>query len=53
MKVLVKFTVDIDPDAWEICYGVSGAENIRADVRVYCENGVRGHLAELDLLKEA
>ena len=33
MKVRVTVTLDIDPDAWESNYGVSGASAIREDVR--------------------
>lgn len=52
MKVKVSFTLDIDPDAWTANYGVEGAKEIRADVQVYVENGVRDQLRDLGLLTE-
>ena len=38
MKVQIKFTIDIDTDAWTSNYGVEGAAAIREDVRAYAED---------------
>jgi hypothetical protein len=35
MKVRITLTVEIDPEAWTLNYGVAGAPDIRADVRAY------------------
>jgi hypothetical protein len=35
VKVKVEFTLDIDPEAWEMAYGISGAKAIREDVKQY------------------
>jgi hypothetical protein len=35
MKVRVVVTLDIDPEAWESNYGVSGASAIREDVQAW------------------
>ncbi len=51
MRVKVEFVVDIDARAWNRDYGVA-AQDIRADVRRYIENGVRAQLADLGLLVE-
>jgi hypothetical protein len=51
MKVRVVFTLDIDPEAWTLNYGVEGAKEIREDVQNYVLNGTRDHLNDLGLLK--
>lgn len=51
MKVRVEFTVDIDPEAWEMNYGVPRSEQ-REDIRNYCEQGMRDQLREVGVLKD-
>lgn len=51
MKVKVSFTVDIDPEVWTLNYGVEGAAEIRADVKVYAEDAARNQLTEVGALK--
>lgn len=38
MKVRITTTLDIDPDAWALNYGVEGQEAIRSDVREWARN---------------
>jgi len=49
MKVRVSFTLDIDPDAWMLTYGVERSE-VRRDVAEYVEQSALAHLQELELL---
>ncbi len=35
MKVKVEFTLDIDPQAWSMEYGIEGTKAIRQDVKEY------------------
>ena len=51
MKVRVSFTVDIDPDVWELEYGVA-REDVREDVKAHVENGAKDHLRDLGLWVE-
>jgi len=52
MRVKIEVTLDIDPEAWTLAYGVSGAQEIREDVRAYALNGVVEHFREQGLLVE-
>ena len=47
MKVSVNLTIDVDPEAWTLAYGVEGAAAIREDVRGYVLNGVQ-HAAPIE-----
>lgn len=38
MKVRLEFTVDVDPEAWTLAFGVKGSSEIREDVRAYMRN---------------
>ena len=37
MKIKIEFTVDVDPDAWELNYGTNRNE-VRDDVKGYIRN---------------
>lgn len=52
IKVRVAVTVEIDPEAWGIEYGMEGATaaEIRADVKRYAEDMVSQQLASLGML---
>jgi len=39
MKIKIEFTVDVDPDAWELNYGTPRSE-LREAVRSYVRYGV-------------
>lgn len=52
MKIKVELTVDIDPEAWTLNYGVEGAKEIREDVRAYVEGAVVEQLRAVGVLKE-
>lgn len=52
MKVHVEFTVDIDPDAWTLNYGISGAREIREDVKGYVEETAIEQLVLVGVLSE-
>jgi hypothetical protein len=41
IKIRIQFTVEIDPDAWTLAYGVEKHE-IRDDVKSYIKNMVQG-----------
>jgi hypothetical protein len=49
VKVTVKFTVEIDADAWAAEYGLMRSD-VRADVLDLVENATLDHLAGLGLL---
>jgi hypothetical protein len=49
MKVRVSFTVEVDPEAWMANYGVE-RDQVRDDVRVYVENGMRDQLESVGVL---
>lgn len=51
MRVAIHLTVDIDPEAWEADYGVSGYAAIRQDVKEYIEHTLHSHLMSLSLLE--
>lgn len=53
MKIRVELTVDIDPGAWTLNYGVEGAKEIREDVRNYVEGTVVEQLRAVGVLKES
>lgn len=40
MKVEIRFTLDVDPEAWTANHGVTGAAEIRKDVRKYVQTDV-------------
>ena len=48
MKVKIQFSVDIDPDSWVLNYDID-RDNVRQDVKEYCEYMVTGHLELLGL----
>lgn len=48
MRVNVNFTVDIDPEAWALVYGVDRAE-IRADVKDHIQQSVIALLYDADV----
>lgn len=51
MKVKVSFTVDVDPDAWDLNFGTgTDAATVRDDARRYVENGAVDQLRDLGLL---
>ena len=52
MIVKVTFSVDVDPDSWNLNYGTgTDPAAVRADVRTWCENGCYAELRELGLLR--
>lgn len=53
MKVKIETVVDIDPEAWTLNYGVSGAKEIREDVKVYCTGLITEQLIEIGVSKVA
>lgn len=52
MKVRINFTIDVDPEAWSLNYGVP-REAMREDAQAYVENLVTEHMRDLGLLSEA
>ncbi len=50
MKVRVTVTVDIDPDAWTLNYGVEGTEAIHKDVETYCAQALHTHLEQAGVM---
>ncbi len=50
MKVKVEFTLDIDPQAWEMTYGIEGAKAIRQDVKEYTAFIAYEHFRENGLI---
>lgn len=44
MKVRVTLTIEVDPESWDMTYGVE-PERIRTDVREYVLNQVQGSAA--------
>ncbi len=51
MKIKIDFTVDVDPDAWELNYGTPRSE-IRDNVKDYVLNIVLGQLDVVGVLAE-
>ena len=51
MKIKIEFTVNVDPDAWELNYG-TGRNEIRDDVKGYVQNIVLGQLDVVGVLVE-
>ena len=51
MENKIEFTVDVDPEAWELNYG-TGRNEIRNDVKGYVENIVFGQLDVVGVLAE-
>ena len=49
MKVRISFTVDIDPEAWALTYGIEGAEGIREDVKAHAEQMLKAFLIDQEL----
>ena len=47
MKVKVSVTVDIDPQAWAMNYGIEGAAAIRDDVKEAVKHAVYAHIEEI------
>lgn len=52
MKVRISVEVDIDPEAWTLNYGVSGAKEIREDVKRYGESTIVEQLNQVGVLME-
>jgi len=52
MRVKIEVTVDIDPEVWALAYGVSGAKEIREDVRAYARNAILDGFRDQGLLIE-
>jgi hypothetical protein len=51
MKVKISFTLDVDAKAWAVEYGLDARE-VREDVKLYIESGVRADLASRELLND-
>lgn len=51
VRVRCTFTVEVDVDAWEGEYGVSGVPEVQEDVQRHVENTVREHLRSLGVLR--
>ncbi len=49
MKVKITHTLDIDPESWEMNYGVSGTDAIRKDVREHAFHMLNEHYGSLGL----
>jgi hypothetical protein len=49
MKVSVKVTVDVDPEAWAAEYGIARSE-VREDVHDLVSEAIHQHLLNLGLL---
>ena len=47
MKVKIDLTIDIDAAAWEMNYGISGAKEIREDVREAVRYAVYAYLEQI------
>ena len=52
MRINVAVTLDIDPEAWAIEYGVEGAAAIRADVKMHAINALKQHYDNIGVLGE-
>ena len=50
IKVAITLTVEVDADGWELDYGVSGAAEIRKDVKAYVRNVVQSSSENLEIL---
>lgn len=50
MKVTVRVPLDVDVDAWEVAYGLSGSKEVREDVQEHVKNIVTEHLDSQGLL---
>ena len=48
MKVAIKFTIEIDSEAWQLNYGCY-PEEVRKDVKEYMEGMCRQQVASLEL----
>ena len=51
MKIKIEFTVDVDPDAWELNYGTNRNE-VRDDVKGYIKNIALSQLDVVGVLAE-
>ncbi len=47
MRIRVTVTLDVDPEAWEVTYGVE-RKDIREDVQRWAEDGLRSQLDAVD-----
>lgn len=52
MKIRVAFTVEINPEAWQLNYGNMEPAEIRRDVQTYVEDSVVSGLRDMGLWKE-
>lgn len=52
MKVRVTVTLDVDPEAWTLNYGIEGRSAIAADVREWAHNLLHQAASESGNLKE-
>lgn len=50
MKVRVAVTLDVDPEAWTLTYGVEGPAAIRADVQAYATSMLTEHFRDQGVL---
>lgn len=50
MIVNVSLKLNVDAAAWALEYGVTGAAEVRKDVKLYVTNNVIEHLRSLELL---
>jgi|TARA_R110002020_G_scaffold367566_2_gene579419 hypothetical protein len=51
MKVKIEMTIDIDKEVWMLEYGL-GPDEVREDVKFYCNNLVNGWLMNLGLMRQ-
>ena len=51
MKIKIEFTVDVNPDAWELNYGTNRNE-VRDDVKGYIKNIALSQLDVVGVLAE-
>jgi hypothetical protein len=51
MKVKITFTVDIDPEVWDLNYGTgTSAKAIREDVQNSAEDAIQSHFEQIGVL---
>lgn len=49
VKIKAVVTVDINPDAWMLEYGIERIEDVRADVIKYIADGVIAHMDQMGM----
>lgn len=50
-RVSISVTVEVDVDGWEQDYGVTGAQDIRQDVKAYVDSVIRECNPNLKVVK--